>query len=191
MIFLHKPAYLIGLFRFMAGVALVLGVFSSIIGTVVAEMPPRHLAMLSATIEELPPLGWEISGRKVALSIEVAGAPECSVDHPDLNYGFLIDADRNEGTGAHPAAFAGLGVDAKVTAHCDPERGVFISPAGSVTVAPSPDGNTFMIQIVTVVDQLPAIRFRWIAYAAEKTNFVRLPESPFVAAWAIYELMLY
>lgn len=64
------------------------------------NLVPPHLSILSATIEELPPIDpTNVASRKVRLRLELSGTPTCTSTSSFLAYGFLIDADKNTATG--------------------------------------------------------------------------------------------
>jgi hypothetical protein len=154
-------------------------------GAVSAQVPP-HLDILSATIEELPPIDREnVPGRGVALRLVVSGAPPCHAGTGVLAYGFLVDADSDPATGLTGVPFDDLGVEARLTATCDPVSGFFWSPLGTVTLTPGTGTTT--IEIRTTVERLPSLGFRWVAYAEENATFSRLPQSPEYAYWTTFE----
>lgn len=154
-------------------------------GAVSAQVPP-HLDILTATIEELPPIDRaNVPARGVALRLVVNGAPSCHAGTRLLAYGFLVDADSNPATGRTGVPFDDLGVEARLTATCDPASGLFSSPLGTVTLTPGTGTTT--IEIRTTVERLPSLGFRWIAYAEENATFSRLPQSPEHAYWTTFE----
>ena len=154
-------------------------------GTALAQVP-SHLDIVSATIEELPPIDpASVPGRGVALRVEVNGVPVCGPATGFLAYGFLVDVDSDPATGVSLPAFEGLGIDARVTATCDAAAGVFVSPVGAVTVLPGAGTTTITIQ--GLVAQLPSLGFRWIAFAQEGTTFSRLPQAPSYSYWTTHE----
>ncbi|MCU0225359.1 MAG: hypothetical protein MUF27_15115 [Acidobacteria bacterium] len=155
-------------------------------GSTLAQVP-SHLDILSAAIEELPPIDpASVPGRSVTLRLEVNGTPVCGPGTGFLAYGVLIDTDSDPATGVSLPAFAGLGVEARVSATCDPAASVFVSPVGAVSLAPGSAGTT-AITIRTTVAQLPALDFRWIAFAQEGSTFSRLPQAPAYSAWTTHE----
>jgi hypothetical protein len=158
---------------------------------VVSAQPPPHLVIIAATIEELPPIDVsDVANRQVVLRIDLAAAPRCAPGGDAAVYGFLIDADNDPATGAADAAFAKLGIDARISARCDPPTGTFLSPVGPVTIAVDLATGSARLEISTIVARLPSLLFQWIAFAHEGTVFTRLPEDPdSPAAWAILELV--
>ena len=161
---------------------------TSILGaTGASAQPPAHLDIRSAVIVELPPIdSSDVANRRVVLRIEVTGSPTCGAGVGFLAYGFLIDADKNASTGLRGAALENLGVDAEVSARCDPATGHFHSPVGTVVLGHGSAGT--LIEIATTVQFLPSIDFRWIAFAQESSRFFRLPREPGHGAWFIHEL---
>lgn len=154
-------------------------------GSAQAQVPP-HLDILSATIEELPPIDpANVPGRGVVLRLEVSGTPVCGPGTGYLAYGIVIDTDSDPATGVSLPAFEGLGVEARVTATCDPVAGAFFSSVGSVSVLPGP--GTTLIEIRSTVSLLPALGFRWIASAQEGSTFSRLPQAPDYSFWTTHE----
>jgi len=154
-------------------------------GAAQAQVLP-HLDIASATIQELPPIDRDnVPGRAVALRLVLNGVPVCNAATGFLAYGFLIDADSNPSTGLSDVAFDDLGVDARVTATCDPTAGVFVSPIGIVAFIPGPGIST--IEIRTTVERLPTLGFRWIAFAQDNLAFTRLPQAPGHAHWTTHE----
>ncbi len=153
---------------------------------------PVHLDILSAGVEEVPPIDPEnVPGRGVALRIELAGAPTCDASTGFLAYGFLVDSDADPATGTTDVAFEPLGVDARLSAECDPATGEFVSPLGVVAVTTDAASGSTTIEILTTVGLLPAIKFNWIAFAHENTSFTRLPKEPSYGAWGTHEISLY
>ena len=118
-------------------------------------------------------------------------APSCGSADTGLTYGFLIDSDRDPTTGEKDVAFASLGVDARVSAECDPSTGTFFSPLGDVDVGFDPDEQSTRVDIVTTVQLLPSVDFYWIAFAYEEPMLIRVPEAPEIATWAISEIRLF
>jgi len=154
-------------------------------GVVLAQVPP-HLDIASATVEELPPIDREnVPGRTAVVRLVVSGAPVCNAATGFLVYGVLVDADSNPATGVTDPAFDGLGVEARVTATCDPAAGVFVSPIGTVTLTLGVGIAT--IEIRTTVEKLPSLDFRWIAFAQENAMFSRLPQAPGFGHWTTTE----
>jgi hypothetical protein len=144
-----------------------------------------YLDIASARFDELGPIDFgHPNGREVRVRIEVESAIVCDADHAP-SYGVLIDSDLDESTGASNAAFRGLGVDARITAACDPSTGTFSSAAGDVNV----DGNA--IEITTSVDRLPSVELLFAAYAREGTSFVRLPAGSDVRRFTIIERAMF
>lgn len=138
---------------------------------------PAHLDIQSSTIREIPPIDPEnVPGRGVALTLTLGAAPACNATTGFLAYGFLIDADSDSATGLPGPAFDDLGVDARVTAVCDPASGLFVSPIGTVTVVAGPGAAT--LEIRTTVERLPSLAFLWIAFGQEGPLFSRLPAAP-------------
>ena len=173
-------------FNVANNLALILFFISSITYSAVSfSQPPAHLDILSATIEELPPINFgNAANRQVVLRIELSGIPNCTSSSPI--YGFLIDADKSNTTGT---IISGLGIDARVSAECEPTTGIFVSPIGSVMV--STDANKSTIEITTLVKSLPSLDFQWIAFAYEEMLFIQLPDEPNYGAWAVHEKALY
>jgi hypothetical protein len=154
-------------------------------GAPLAQVPP-HLDIASATVQELPPIDRDnVPGRGVALRLAVSAVPVCNAGTGFLAYGFLIDADSNPATGVSMPPFDILGVEARVTAVCDPASGLFVSPIGTVAVIPGPGAAT--IEIRTTVDRLPSLGFRWVAFAQDGMVFSRLPQAPEYVFWTTHE----
>ncbi len=153
---------------------------------------PLHLDILSATIEDLPPIeSSDVPSRQVALRIKLAAAPLCNAATGALTYGFLIDSDKNPATGDASAAFSDLGVDAQASMRCDPGSAAFTSPLGTVVVTTEQATGVTTLELLTTVAQLPSTDFRWIAFAQETASFSRLPKEPDHGAWAILERRLH
>jgi hypothetical protein len=160
--------------------------WSFVMGGVAAAQVPSHLDIASATVAEVPPVyPGSVPGRSVTLQLTVNGTPVCNATTGFLAYGFLIDADSDPATGLSDVAFQNLGVDARVTAICDAPTGAFVSQVGTVTVTSG--GGTTTIEILTTVDRLPSLEFRWIAFAQEDQVFSRLPQAPEYARWTTLE----
>lgn len=154
-----------------------------------AQVAP-HLDILSCGIEELPPIDREnVPGRVVVLRLEINGTPVCGPTTGHLAYGFLIDADSNLGTGHPLPPFDPLGVEARITAICDPASGTFTSRVGVVSVIPGPGSTT--IEIRTTVQNLPSLVFRWVAFAQEDMILSRLPQAPDYGHWLVHEKGVY
>lgn len=150
-----------------------------------AQVPP-HLDIVSATIEENPPIVRQnVPGRGVTLRLSVAGPISCTPASGFLVYGFLIDTDSDPATGLSLPAFDVLGVEARVTATCDPPTGTFVCPLGPVTVTPGPGFTT--LEIRTTVAAMPALSCRWIAFAQQGAVFSRLPQAPEFSHWGTHE----
>lgn len=145
------------------------------------------LNLQAATIEELVPFTGNVSDRSVRLTLKLAGAPNCSSQASSLRYGFLFDSDLDEGTGQQSEAFAGLGVDTQIVASCNTATGSFESTSGTVSLITSEDGSA-ELRIDATLKDLPALQLRYVAYAFENNQFVRLPAAPNAAAWAYYEI---
>lgn len=143
-------------------------------------------SIVAASIEELPPLEYQVAGRTVRLSIELEVLPACADANAELEYGFLFDVDADQTTGTTDEAFGDLGVDARISVTCDPAAGGFVSTLGNVTIEPLGDGG--VVHIDTTVDQLPGVDLRYIAYARDGERFVRIPEAPYSGKWATYEI---
>ena len=170
-------------------IVLLILLLSAIPGTVSAQVPP-HLDILSCGIEELPPIDREnVPGRVVVLRLEINGTPVCGPTTGHLAYGFLIDADSNLGTGHPLPPFDPLGVEARITAICDPASGTFTSRVGVVSVIPGPGSTT--IEIRTTVQNLPSLVFRWVAFAQEDMILSRLPQAPDYGHWLVHEKGVY
>ena len=159
--------------------------------TDVRGQAPDPLDIASAEIVELGRLSpRRVTGREVAIRIEVAGEPVCSAANASLTYGILVDSDKDSSTGRRNRKnYADLGIDARVLAFCVPGFG-FFSPHGPVTVTETADG-TFVLEIETIVDLLPAVDFYWLAYAAVAGEFNRAPDGQAHAAWSIFEIASY
>ncbi len=154
-----------------------------------AQVPSR-LDILSATIEEQPPIdSGTVPNRVVLLRIELAGSVPSPCGPAFQEYGFLIDRDRDPTTGITDPAFEDLGVDAKVAATCNIVSGVFEGPSGSTVTITGPTLN--VIEIRTTVQRLPSLEFSWVAFAQEESLFTRLPESPSHGGWATHEISLF
>ncbi len=155
-----------------------------------AQSVPPHLDILSATVREVPPLNpASVGPRVVIVAVTVAGAPPCSPSSPFGSYGVFVDADLDPATGLADPIFAPLGVDARLTAACDPASGLFTSPAGPVTLTAGPGGST-VVSIRSTASKVPSIDFRWIAFARDDDDLTRLPASPEAGRWAIIERMI-
>lgn len=153
-----------------------------------AQPVPPHLEIRSAVIEELPPSDpADVASRSVALRIGLAGLPPCNAT-TSPTYGFLIDADKDGNTGS---SLAGLGVDARVSAECDPATGEFVSPDRTVSVTTDPASGTATVDIRTTVGLFPSVDFWWVAYAQQGTRLFRLPEDPGHGGWATGEISLF
>ena len=151
-----------------------------------AQVPPQR-DILSATIEEVPPIdGSNVPGRQVILRIEMAGALPNPCGPSFQAYGFLIDADMNMATGLTDPAFAGLGVDARISAGCNTGTGTFEGPQGSTVRIAGPSAN--IIEILTTVNRLPSLRFNWVAFAQDGIVLTRLPKEPDHGAWGTTEI---
>jgi len=164
--------------------------------TACSELPilpvPAHLDVGIARIVEGARLDARSAAkREVTLSLELGVRPACNRDQPDLVYGFLIDADKDAQTGATDPAFARLGIDARISAECDPATGRFTSRGGSVALDTDPASGATVLTIRTTVEDLPSVDFYWIAFAHDDPTFVRVPDAPGFAAWAIAERALY
>lgn len=163
--------------------------FSSALAGPASPAVPPELDILSANVEEAPPIdSTAVVDREVLFTIEVAGQPACGPSTGLLLYGFLIDRDKNPATGIRTPAFEDLGLDARIDARCDPATGQFVSPVGTVTTSIKPSGGGTVIEIHTTVAQLPSIDFHWFAYAENATTFTRLPHEPDHSAWATSEI---
>jgi hypothetical protein len=151
------------------------------------QSEPPHLLILFANIAELPPIdSQDVANRQVVLRIQLAQTPSCT---SRTNYGFLIDADKSAATGATDPAFSNLGIDARISARCDPRTGSFVSSVGPVTITVDAVTGTALLEILTTVSRLPSVDFQWIAFAQEDTLFTRLPEDPNEpGAWATLEI---
>jgi hypothetical protein len=157
-----------------------------------AGSAPAYLDILSASMVELSP---EVPGvhpddvvnRKLALRMELAGAPPCAPGPSFLGYCFLLDTDKDPLTGTTHPAFGDLGIDARICAECDPAAGSFKSPLGEVTISTDPGTGVTTVEILTMVGLLPSIDFRWIAAAQEDSTFVRLPALPEYEEWTTLE----
>lgn len=131
-----------------------------------------------------------VGAREVVFSIHLAQIPVCELEADGLTFGFLLDSDRDAGTGQTGGLFDGLGVDARVSARCDGSSGLFESPIGTVSLEPEDDGSAD-INIRTRVDRLPSTDFYWVAYATDGQRATRLPAAPEVSRWAIIEHLLH
>jgi len=144
------------------------------------------LVIRSATIIEQPPLDpTDVPGRHVSLKLVLSGAPNCATSAN--TYGFLVDADNDQTTGAHLVAVPELGVEAKLVAACDIGSHALFSPLGSVSLRRNRRTGIATILISTTVGQLPSIKFSWVAFADDGTTFTRLPASG-AGAWEVTEL---
>jgi hypothetical protein len=153
---------------------------------------PAHLDILTASIEEIPPIdAANVAARPILFRIDVADAPPCISTTGILAYGVLIDADRNPTTGVTDPAFADLGVDARAAVECDPALGVFVSALGAVSVTTDVATGVTRIELLTSGRQLPSTDFQWIAFAQEGPTFIRLPAEPNAGRWAIHERALF
>jgi hypothetical protein len=145
-----------------------------------------------ARIQEGAPLDHRSAAdRPVTLSLEIKAQPVCSQDQPNLIYGFLIDSDKDAQTGAIDPAFARLGIDARVSAECDPSTGEFVSRIGRVELGMNPNTGTSTIDIHTEVGKLPSVDFYWFAFTHDDPLFIRAPEEPGFMAWSIHERALH
>jgi hypothetical protein len=165
----------------------VVSVCVSLPAILAAQAIPAYLDVLVANVQELPPIdATNVSNREVLLRIQLAEPPGCRIA---ANYGFLIDADKNPATGTTDAAFLNLGIDARISARCDPRTGSFVSSVGSATVTVNPADGTALLEILTTVSQLPSVDFQWIAFAQENTFFTRVPDDPDdPGAWSTLEI---
>lgn len=152
-----------------------------------AAVPP-YLDIRVASLSEVPPFdAGDIGGRTVLIQIEMQAPPPCDAGTPGLAYGLLIDADRDAATGV---PFAPLGIDARITAECDPASGAFVSALGAVTLTTDPGTGVTLLEILTTVNLLPSVDFHWLAYAQDGTILARLPDAPDFAGWAPLEIAL-
>ena len=152
---------------------------------------PAHLDILSATIEEVPPLDpKDVLNRAIVLRLEVAGVSRCGGGVQPLVYGFLIDTDKDTASGVADEFTDPLGVDARISAECDPDTSRFVSPLGPVTVAIDSGTGITTVEIRTTVGLLPSVDFSWIAYAEEGTLLTRLPVQGSNGAWATIEVLM-
>ena len=149
-----------------------------------------HLSIISADIVELEYNPDDVKNRPVEFYLIVQGSPQCSPKTGILNYGFLIDSDKNNQTGISYQALNDLGVDAHISLSCDPSTGLFTSPLGQVTIEDTTNGET-KISILTEVGLLPSIDFNWIAYAQEDSLFIRVPENGTHGYWSIIENLMW
>ncbi len=124
----------------------------------------------------------------MAIYIEVAEAPDCAIADASLAYGILVDADRDPATGFKKRAVKNLGIDARLSATCDPVTEMLVSPLGPVQVDPTLRDTT-LIEISTTVDMLPSVNFYWIAYATENGEMVRAPDNKDHRWWAVTEII--
>ena len=157
-----------------------------------APSVPAHLDIQIARIREGAPIDHRSAAtRPVTLSLEIAGPPVCSQAQPNLIYGFLIDSDRDAQTGSTDTAFLRLGIDARISAECDPSTGQFTSRVGAVELSVNPDTGATIIEIHSLVENLPSVDFYWIAFAHDDPMFIRAPEAPGFMTWAILERSTY
>lgn len=144
-------------------------------GSTASNSLPPYIDIVSANIVEEPPveLGNPV-GRTVVLQIGLAGPPSCgSTSSP--TYGFLVDSDDSNLTGLSGIPFEPLGVDARLSASCDPATGLFSSPLGVVTTGTNQTTGSFFVDINSTEGKLPSLDFHWIAFAQDGTLFSRLP----------------
>ena len=150
---------------------------------------PDYLNLLSASISEVPPIDYSAKGRKIRFTLELGAAPPCNEDYRQLQYGFLLDADRNNMTGTTAPAFGNLGVDALISVTCDEASGQYISNIGKVNLQTL--NNKAIMNIDIAAEELPSVNFLFAAFSGDADNFVRLPEASEVAGWAIHEIRNY
>ena len=156
-----------------------------------AQVAPPHLDILEASIREVPPLDpFDVASRMIAVDLTLTASPACTGSSPFTSYGILVDADLDPGTGTTHAAFAPLGVDARISAECQQSTGQFVSRAGTVVVGTPGAGGETLLTITTMVSHLPAVEFGFVAFAMEGGTFTRLPAAPERAGWAIHERSL-
>ncbi len=162
----------------------------TIAGAGAIAQAPSHIEIVYAQIAEVGLTDpTRIVGRPVTIRIELAASPVCDMTSTGLAYGILVDADKNVRTGFRHDATGGLGIDARISATCDPTTGTFTSAVGDVTASTQPDG-TGVVEIMTTADNLPSVDFNWVAYAAEGGQFFRLPGGEDHATWAVFEVTL-
>jgi hypothetical protein len=145
---------------------------------------PPPAAIVGAAIEYLPPYGADIARRRVRFRIQTPAPPRCATDTGPIEYGFLIDADKNPATGVADEALVTLGIDARVVMRCDARTGRFVSRLGPVSVSPG------AVELVTTVGQLPSADFFWAPYGAAADHLVLLPTEPRHGRWAILERVM-
>jgi hypothetical protein len=147
---------------------------------------PAYRDILSASIIEENPESLPVKDRPVRLTVELAAQPPCTVANTDLSYGFLVDSDQISSTGSTLAVFAPLGVEAMLTARCNPVTQLYSSTLGAVTVTQTVS-TTWLLEILTTNDSLPSVDFYWIAFAREGGSFNRLPQPPGFSRWTTFE----
>jgi hypothetical protein len=158
-----------------------------------AAQVPGYLDILSATLEELPPIDpRDAAGRMVRLRIETSAPPICNSGTTFLAYGLLVDSDQDATTGLTGLAYADLGVDASLDVHCEASTSEFVSSAGgTVSVITDTAKGVTVIESVMPITGLPSLQFSWVGFAQENTILVRIPNGPGHGAWATSELWLY
>jgi len=178
-----------------------LAVFSAIPGAEirasqggVVQQAPAHLDILAAGIQEVARdynfhQRDDVPTRQVLLTFTVAGPPTCDATTGFLGYCFLIDKDRDPGTGVTNPVLDDLGIDARMCATCDPASSSFTSPLGPVTVTTDPATGETTIEILTTAAMLPSVEFDWIAFAEHDSVFCRVPAIPDHESWMIFERM--
>jgi hypothetical protein len=149
-----------------------------------AQGAAQPAAIVGAAVEYLPPYGADIGRRRVRFRIQTAAPPRCAAGTAPLEYGFLIDADKNPTTGVTDEALVALGIDARVVMRCDAVAGRFVSRLGAVSVSPA------ALELVTTVDKLPSVDFFWAPYGAAADQLVLLPTEPRHGRWAILERVM-
>jgi hypothetical protein len=171
------------------GVGLLVGIawLSSQVTSASTAVIPAYRDIISANIIEENPENPVVKNRPVRLAVELAAQPPCTGANTDLSYGFLVDKDQNAGTGSSLAVFSPLGVDAILVALCNPTTNLYSSTLGAVTVAQVVSSTTWLLEIHTTADSLPAVDFYWIAFSREGASFNRLPQPPDFSRWTTFE----
>ena len=150
-----------------------------------AQTPPTVSRIVGGDVEDVGDYVPDIARRRVRFGIALAGTAACDQTTGPVEYGLLIDADRNKATGRFDAALDPLGIDARIVMRCDPRTGRFTSPIGNVRVRAV--AGVSRIEIETTVGRLPSVDFFWAPYAAVDGRIWLLTNRPRHSRWAILE----
>ena len=131
---------------------------------------------------------FDIGERVVGLSIVLDSLPTCPApDGRAPTFGFLLDTDDDPTTGLVHASLPGVGADARVSVTCNPDTGNFEAPQGTAVLTEDPDSGKASLDVWTRVRHLPAVEFRWFAYATDRNVMTRVPKAAGGARWSILE----